>query len=135
LLKNPWNLSALEAERLAMIQKDTRRLYRAYLLKSSLSDILDRRQVDVVCEKPDQYSQGAFTCWQVYSFAIDERVGGGKWHMGAYSTAGAMRQQRPLFLRSSTLEEPTDSDRLYRGIVRWEGVVRHMYLDTHDPPS
>ncbi len=51
-----------------------------------------------------------------------------------FSTAGAMRQQRPLILRSSTLEEPTDFERLYRGIVRWEGVVRHMYLDTHDPP-
>ena len=51
-----------------------------------------------------------------------------------FSTAGAMRQKRPLFLRSSTLGDPTDFDRLYRGIVRWEGVVRHMYLDTHEPP-
>ena len=52
----------------------------------------------------------------------------------SFSTAGAIRQRRPLILRSSTLGEPTDFDRLYRGIVRWEGVVCHMYLDTHDPP-
>jgi transposase len=55
LLKNPWNLSAVEAERLVMIQKDNRRLYRAYLLKSSLSDILGRRQVNVVREKLEQW--------------------------------------------------------------------------------
>lgn len=55
LLKNPWNLSAIEAQRLATIQKDNRRLYRAYLLKSSLCDILGRRQVNVVREKLEQW--------------------------------------------------------------------------------
>lgn len=27
-----------------------------------------------------------------------------------------------------------DYDKLYNDIERWEGVVRHMYLDTHKPP-
>ncbi len=52
---NPWNLSTIESERLAMIQKDNRRLYRAYLLKSSLCDILGRRQVNVMREKLEQW--------------------------------------------------------------------------------
>jgi len=51
LLKNPWNLSRLEHERLARLQRTNRRLYRGYLLKSALSDILGRRQVQVVRNK------------------------------------------------------------------------------------
>lgn len=62
LLKNPWNLSAIEAQRLAMIQKDNRRLYRAYLLKSSFCDILGRRQVNVVREKLEEW-----ICWALRS--------------------------------------------------------------------
>lgn len=27
-----------------------------------------------------------------------------------------------------------DYDKVYQHIKRWEGVIRHMYLDTHDPP-
>ena len=48
LLKNPWNLTALERERLAKLQRTNRRLYRGYLLKEALADILGRRQVQVV---------------------------------------------------------------------------------------
>ena len=48
LLKNPWNLTSVEQERLAFLQKTNRRLYRGYLLKQALVDILGRRQVDVV---------------------------------------------------------------------------------------
>jgi transposase len=48
LLKNHWNLSAIEYQRLSTIQRTNRRLYRAYLLKTALADILGRRQVGVV---------------------------------------------------------------------------------------
>ena len=51
LLKNHWNLSAVEHQRLSTIQRTNRRLYRAYLLKTVLADILGRRQVDVVRDK------------------------------------------------------------------------------------
>lgn len=48
LLKNQWNLSAVEVQRLSSIQKTNRRLFRAYLLKTVFADILDRRQIHVV---------------------------------------------------------------------------------------
>ena len=51
LLKNPWNMNAVERNKLAEVQRDNRSLYRAYLLKQSLVDILDRRQVNVVRDK------------------------------------------------------------------------------------
>lgn len=51
LLKNYWDLSAAERGRLSTIQRTNRRLYRAYLLKAALADILGRRQVGVVREK------------------------------------------------------------------------------------
>jgi transposase len=51
LLKNPWNLTALEQERLAQLQRTNRRLYRGYLLKEALAEILGRRQVQVVRDK------------------------------------------------------------------------------------
>src|SRR5512138_962353 len=51
LLKNYWDLSAAEHERLSSVQRTNRRLYRAYLLKAALADILGRRQVGVVRQK------------------------------------------------------------------------------------
>jgi transposase len=48
LLKNPWNLTPKQTERLATLQQDNQRLYRAYLLKESFAAILDRRQPNVV---------------------------------------------------------------------------------------
>jgi transposase len=51
LLKNPWNMNALEEERLAKLQHANRPLYRAYLLKESLAAIFDRRQVNVARHK------------------------------------------------------------------------------------
>jgi len=51
LLKNPWNLSPTQAERLSSLQQDNARLYRAYLLKACFADILDRRQPNVVKRK------------------------------------------------------------------------------------
>lgn len=51
LLKSPWNMTPLERERLAQLQRTNRRLYRGYLLKQALADILGRRQVQVVRDK------------------------------------------------------------------------------------
>ena len=51
LLKNPWNMSDLEEDRLAKLQRANRPLYRAYLLKESLAAIFDRHQVNVAREK------------------------------------------------------------------------------------
>jgi transposase len=51
LLKNPWNLDADEHDKLADVQRTNRPLYRAYLLKESLAEILGRRQVNVVRAK------------------------------------------------------------------------------------
>ena len=51
LLKNPWNLDAVEQEKLAEVQRTNRPLYRAYLLKETLAEILGRRQVNVVRDR------------------------------------------------------------------------------------
>ena len=51
LHKNPWNLSTLEAAKVAEVQKANQRLYRAYLLKVTLAAILDGRQVNVARQK------------------------------------------------------------------------------------
>ena len=48
LLKNFWNLSTEELERISSLPKINRRLYRGYLLKAAIVDILGRRQVNVV---------------------------------------------------------------------------------------
>jgi len=48
LLKNTWNLTPAQSERLSTLQRDNKRLYRAYLLKQSFAAILDRRQPNVV---------------------------------------------------------------------------------------
>lgn len=55
LLKNPWNLSKSESERLSSLQKTNARLYRGYLLKTAISDILGRRQVNVVKQKLEEW--------------------------------------------------------------------------------
>lgn len=41
LLRNPWNLTKKDDEKLSVIQETNQRLYRAYLLKESLRDALD----------------------------------------------------------------------------------------------
>jgi transposase len=51
LHKNPWNLSTIEAAKVAEVQKVNLRLYRAYLLKETLAAILDGRQVNVARKK------------------------------------------------------------------------------------
>lgn len=44
LLKNPWNLSRSESQKLKDIQRTNAPLYRAYLLKESLAQALDYKQ-------------------------------------------------------------------------------------------
>lgn len=51
LLKNPWDLSGDEHQRLCVLQQRNKRLYRAYLLKETFADILDRLQPNVVKTK------------------------------------------------------------------------------------
>lgn len=55
LLKNPWKLTPTQSQRLSTLQKDNTRLYRAYLLKESFADILDRRQPNVVSSKLEDW--------------------------------------------------------------------------------
>jgi len=47
LLKNPWNLTNLEGDKLAELQRTNRPIYRAYMLKEALAGILDGLDVDV----------------------------------------------------------------------------------------
>ncbi len=51
LQKNPWNLTQPETERLARVQQRNRPLFRAYLLKETLCDILDHRQPNVARQR------------------------------------------------------------------------------------
>jgi transposase len=55
LLKNPWNLSAVESDKLVEVQRANRPLYRAYLLKDSLARILDGSQVNVARRKLEDW--------------------------------------------------------------------------------
>lgn len=50
-LKNPWNLTPAQSERLSSLSRDNRRIYRAYLLKESFAEIMDRRQPNVARRK------------------------------------------------------------------------------------
>ena len=49
-LRDSLTLSEAQQVRVAELQHDNKRLYRAYLLKEELGDILDRRQPNVVRE-------------------------------------------------------------------------------------
>lgn len=41
LLKNPWNLTEKQGEKISNLQRTNQRIYRAYLLKESFADIFD----------------------------------------------------------------------------------------------
>jgi len=45
LLKNPWNLTRRERQKLSDLQRNNRRIYRAYLLKESFQQIYDAPSV------------------------------------------------------------------------------------------
>ena len=51
LLKNPWNLTNLEGQKLAALQRTNKPIYRAYMLKEGLAGILDGLDVDVARTK------------------------------------------------------------------------------------
>ena len=53
--KNPWNLTPKQEDRLSTLQQDNERVYRAYLLKESFADILDRHQPNVVKRKLERW--------------------------------------------------------------------------------
>lgn len=55
LLKNPWNLTRKEKQKLADIQKNNVRLYRAYLLKEAFAKALDYRQPKRAREALDEW--------------------------------------------------------------------------------
>lgn len=59
LLKNPWDLTQREGEKLAALQRENQPLYRAYLLKEILADILDRRQPGVAAQKLEEWRSWA----------------------------------------------------------------------------
>jgi len=59
LQKNPWNLTAIETGRLADVQRTNAPIYRAYLLKESLAEILDRRQPNVAGRLLDKWTDWA----------------------------------------------------------------------------
>ena len=46
--KLPWHLTPRQHDRLSTLKQDNSRLYRAYLLKAKLGDIMDRKQPNVV---------------------------------------------------------------------------------------
>ena len=55
LLKNPWNLTAIEQTKLTELPRAKASLYRAYLMKESFAAILDRRQPNVVRGKLEEW--------------------------------------------------------------------------------
>jgi len=55
LLKNPWNLRRSEKQKLAEVQRNNKRLYRAYLLKETLAAALDYRQLKRATEALDDW--------------------------------------------------------------------------------
>jgi len=59
LLKSPWDLTSREGEKLAALQRTNQSLYRAYLLKESLAEILDGRQPGVAGKRLDDWMSWA----------------------------------------------------------------------------
>jgi len=46
LLKNPWNLTRAQKEKLSTVQKTNKRIYRAYLLKETFQTIFDASSIE-----------------------------------------------------------------------------------------
>lgn len=55
LLKNPWNLTRKERQKLAEVQRNNKSLYRAYLLKETFAKALDYRQPKRAPEALDEW--------------------------------------------------------------------------------
>jgi transposase len=59
LLKRFWNLSLFDTTRLALLQRDNKRLYRAYLLKEAMVAVLDCRSEWLARQKLDEWIRWA----------------------------------------------------------------------------
>lgn len=59
LLRNPWNLTKKDEEKLSVVQDTNQRLYRAYLLKETLRDALD-------CVQPER-AMGKLREWMAWA--------------------------------------------------------------------
>lgn len=55
LLKNPWNLTTTEEQKLRELQTTNRRIFRAYMLKEALAYVLDRRQPNVARNRLEEW--------------------------------------------------------------------------------
>lgn len=55
LQKSPWNLTDVEVQTLAQLERTNRPLFRAHLLKESLTAILDGRQINVARRRLEQW--------------------------------------------------------------------------------
>jgi transposase len=55
LQKSPWNLTDVEVQTLAQLERTNRPLFRAHLLKESLAAILDGRQINVARRRLQQW--------------------------------------------------------------------------------
>jgi len=55
LLKNPWNLSDFESQKLDELQRTNQPIYRAYLLKEALVAVLDCRHISLARSKLDEW--------------------------------------------------------------------------------
>jgi transposase len=59
LLKNPWNLTRKEKQKLSDLQRNNGRLYRAYLLKESFQDIYNARDMATADRKFEEWCRWA----------------------------------------------------------------------------
>ena len=59
LLKSFWNLSLFDSNRLSSLQRDNKRLYRAYLLKEAMVGVLDCRYEALARQKLDEWVRWA----------------------------------------------------------------------------
>lgn len=59
LLKSFWNLSLFDSCRLVLLQRDNKRLYRAYLLKEAMVGVLDCRDESLARKKLDEWVRWA----------------------------------------------------------------------------
>lgn len=55
LLKNPWNLTTAETEKLTQLQQTNQRIYRAYLLKEAFASVLDLPDIELAEAKLEEW--------------------------------------------------------------------------------
>jgi transposase len=62
LLRNSWNMTTLDKERVSLVQKRNKRLYKAYMMKESLIEILERNHVPTARRKLSEWFHWASCC-------------------------------------------------------------------------